>query len=487
MQTERASGVLLHPTSLPSRYGIGELGGSIFTWLDFLAQSGQKLWQILPLSPTGYGESPYQSFSAFAGNPLLISIDALLTQNLLAASDIFPLPPFPAETVDYPAVREYKDRLLRRAFSNFRKVPRPNQYQAFIEKHFFWLHDFAFFMALRDFFAFLPWNRWDKGIARRKKEALGYFENLLAEEIEYQYFLQYLFFSQWAGVKEYAREKGIIIIGDLPIFVSADSADTWVNPHLFAIDEEGYPEKLAGVPPDYFSETGQLWGNPLYRWDKMAEDDYFWWRERFRTITDLVDVVRLDHFRGFEACWEVPGGEKTAVNGRWVKGPGHAFFATLREHLGELPIIAEDLGYITPEVKELRDAFAFPGMKVLQFTYREELDRAKENKNMVFYTGTHDNDTLLGWYKKFVLGGLSAKTKETCPEQVCWDFIRLVLQSPANWVIFPLQDILCLDSPARMNTPGTVGGSNWRWRFRKEDLTPKVMERLRCLSMEAAR
>jgi 4-alpha-glucanotransferase len=478
LKLTRSSGILLHPTSFPSKYGVGELGEEAYAFIDFLVNSGQKLWQILPLNPPGFGDSPYQAYSAFASNPLLISIDGLIAEGLLIEEDLYPRPDFPDEGVDYPRVSEYKYNLYKIAYSRFKVKPRTDNYKEYIQRNFYWLHDYSFFMALREYFKQQSWNKWEKNIMNREKEALGHYENLLAEKIEYQYFLQYIVNSQWAEIKNYARKKEITIIGDIPIFVSYDSADTWVNPHLFELDEEGFIKNKAGVPPDYFSETGQLWGNPHYCWQKMAEDDYFWWRQRIKTMLEMVDVVRLDHFRGFEAYWEIPGDEETAVKGRWVKGPGKKLFSVLKENLDELPLIAEDLGYITPEVKDLKDAFNFPGMKVLQFISEETIPQNPDEENTIYYTGTHDNDTLLGWYKKVVLSGLRRSEEDIKNDKICWEFIKLLLKSNCNWTIFPLQDILCLDSDARMNVPGTVGGKNWQWRYKEGALTQVLEERL---------
>lgn len=487
MRLNRASGVLLHPTSLPSRYGIGELGEQARAFIDFLSESKQQLWQILPLNPPGFGNSPYQAYSAFAGNPLLISIDELAREGLLTEEDISDVPRFTEENIDFTRVREYKNGLFKKAFARFDALPKDQSYHGFVSANFYWLHYYAFFMALKTHFYDMPWNEWEKAVARRWTEVIAYYGHLLAVDIRYHYFLQYKFHGQWMKIKEYANNRGIKIIGDLPIFVSYDSSDTWVHPRLFELDKEGYPAKVAGVPPDYFSETGQLWGNPHYCWDIMAEDDYLWWRERFKKMLECVDYIRVDHFRGFEAYWEVPGDEETAIHGRWVKGPGKPFFALLEKYLGKLPIIAEDLGYITPEVIELRDAFLFPGMKILQFTWQESIDSCSSHKNTVYYTGTHDNDTLLGWYKDVVLAGLRVDPDRIIPEQVCWDYIEAVSQSACRWAVIPLQDILSLDGWARMNHPGTVGSPNWEWRYRKESLTPEIKERLAELTLKHQR
>ncbi|ABO49989.1 4-alpha-glucanotransferase [Desulforamulus reducens MI-1] len=495
MTAKRASGILLHPTSLPSRYGIGDLGKEAYKFVDFLARSQQKLWQVLPLNPVGYGESPFQSYSAFAGNPLLISIDLLMENGLLTSQDVTEVPVFNQDQVEFQRVRDYKGSLLRKAFGNFKKRNQPNGYCKFLaEKD--WLADYALFMALKEYFSHQPWNQWEKSIALREVKSMEFFRILLKEEIEYHYFLQYTFYSQWLSLKQYANSHGIGVIGDLPIFVSYDSSDAWANPHLFELDSLGKPAKVSGVPPDYFSATGQLWGNPHYRWSEMEKDDYQWWRDRIKNLLQIVDVIRIDHFRGFESYWEIPAGEKTAINGRWVKGPGEKFFAAIIKHLGKIPVIAEDLGIITPEVVELKERFNFPGMKILHFNLhcneKEDFLPHHYEKNSVVYTGTHDNDTTLGWYKKLLPGDaefikeyLKLETPEE--EDICWRLIEVAFKSKSNTAIIPLQDILCLDSGARMNYPGTVGGDNWAWRFRSHLLTSEIETRLRELTAASGR
>jgi len=486
LEFERAAGIILHPTSLPSDYGIGELGREAIEFIDFLAAGRQKLWQILPLNPVGYGESPYQCYSAFAGNTLLISLEKLGSEGFLTKDELAWAPEFPLDRVDFKLVKLYKNSLLRKAFYRFSFLPKCHCYLDFVERNRYWLPDFALFMSLKEYFSERPWNEWDKEVALRDPEALKYYEKLLATDIKYHYFLQYKFHCQWIELKEYAKKQGITIIGDLPIFVSYDSSDTWVNPHLFTLDAEGYPAKVAGVPPDYFSETGQLWGNPHYRWNVMGKDDFFWWRQRFEKLLEWVDVIRIDHFRGFEAYWEINGAAETAVNGKWVKGPDKIFFATIEKYLGRLPIIAEDLGFITPEVVELREAFSFPGMKVLQFTWQESLTPDSKDENVIFYTGTHDNDTLLGWYKEKVIDGLRVDYDSLDKEEICYGFLEIVYQSRAKWALAPLQDILCLGRGARMNTPGTVNG-NWQWRYSKAGLTERIAQRLAELTEAYAR
>lgn len=475
----RASGVLLHPTSLPSKYGIGELGFEALEFINFLKECGFKIWQILPLNPVGYGESPYQSFSAFAGNPMLLSLTKLWEEGLLQKEELEEPPLFPEERVNYQLCRGYKKRMLQRAFARLGSHGlKKSQYQAFIDNNSFWLQDYALFMALKYYLRDVPWNYWDKAIALREPSALAYWKEKLAEETNYYIFLQYQFFTQWKEIKQYAAEQGISIIGDLPLYVAYDSSDAWVHPRLFELDDGGNPLKVGGVPPDYFSETGQLWGNPIYKWEEMENDDYLWWRERIKVLLELVDIIRIDHFRGFEAYWEVPGTEKTAVKGRWVKGPGDKFFAVLTKYLGKLPLLAEDLGFITPEVTDLKNKFGFPGMKVLQFIDQEPLHSLKEDTNWAYYSGTHDNDTLLGWWEGTVLSQLHPGNREKWRKEICWEFIELVLQSRAKWAIIPLQDLLGLDTRARMNIPGTIGGDNWCWRFKQEDLNEEIAARV---------
>lgn len=482
MQLERASGILLHPTALPSRYGIGDLGPDAYKFIDFLAQSGQTIWQMLPIHPTGYGESPYQAFSAFAGNVLLISMDELLQEGFIHLEDLKYMPLFPQNQVDFPSVKKWKDKLLLKAYTRFRGSLENRELTDYVHRNFDWLHDFALFMALKKHFGGLAWNMWDEHITLRHPHYLGYYENLLTESIDYHYFLQFLFERQWQKLRKYAIKKGITLVGDLPIFISYDSSDTWVNPQLFTLDEAGNPAKVAGVPPDYFSETGQFWGNPHYRWEKMKEDDYFWWRQRIKNLLEKVDVIRVDHFRGFEAYWEIPAGQKTAAFGRWVKGPGEHFFETIQEYLGKLPIIAEDLGFITDEVRVLKDKFGFPGMKILQFLSEENIQANHEDENVVYYTGTHDNDTLWGWYQS----NTRDLQQSFDAQEVCWEFIEIVFRSKARWAIIPLQDILCLGKEARMNCPGTTC-DNWQWRFAWDDLSENTINKLAFLTKLSAR
>lgn len=485
MDQQRASGILLHPTSLPGPYGIGELGDEARRFLRFLLDAGQTLWQVLPLGPTSYGDSPYQSFSAFAGNPLLISTDHLLRDGLLEPGDLADLPAFPAGRIDFGPVIEYKQQLLRRAYARFRAR---GGNAALRDWHAPWLDDYALFMALKDAHDGSVWNAWEPALVRRDPATLAAARTEHADAIDFYRFAQYRFFRDWSALKRAANERGVRLIGDLPIFVAFDSADVWANQGLFFLDAGARPTVVAGVPPDYFSATGQLWGNPLYRWDAMARDGYRWWIERLRTALAIFDLARIDHFRGFEAYWAIPADEATAVNGRWVEGPGAPFFEAVRAALGELPIIAEDLGLITPEVLALRDRFGLPGMKVLQFAPSGP-DNAylphHYEQNCVVYTGTHDNDTTRGWWatasraeRAFVRRYLGHRTGGTT---IARDLSRLALASVAHTAIVPLQDLLNLGSEARMNIPGTQGG-NWSWRYAPGALTSQLARELRDLT-----
>lgn len=469
---DRGAGVLLHLTSLPSKYGIGDLGKGAYEFVNFLLQGRQCSWQILPLNPVGYGYSPYQSPSAFAGNPLLISLGKVVTDLLLTAQEVKLPNDFAIGKMDFAKVWNFKEKCLRLAYKKFNAQPVSNDYKAFCQKQSHWLDDYALFMALKKHFGKLNWNEWPEEIAKHAEAGLSKYRKALVSEINYQKFLQYTFFKQWLALRYYANERGIKIIGDMPIFIAHDSADVWANQQLFCLDEEGNAAKVAGVPPDYFSETGQLWGNPHYDWQKMKTDDYQWWRSRFTTLLEMVDVIRVDHFRGFESYWEVDGKAETAMEGKWVKGPGEEFFQTLEKYFGKLPIIAEDLGVITDEVSDLKDQFSFPGMKVLHFELLpDENGKAAFSceQNCVVYTGTHDNNTTVGWYQE----DLSDEAREAVDEAlqvedassvgVCGELICYAYASNASTVIIPMQDLLVLDSKARMNKPGTVGGNNWQW------------------------
>lgn len=490
----RSSGILLHPTSLPGRFGIGDLGPEAYRFVDFLAAAGQRIWQVLPLGPTGYGDSPYQLFSAFAGNPLLISLDQLAEQGLLTREELARAPEFPAGEVDYGRVIRFKLTLLRAAYARFGASA---EFDSFRRENAGWLGDYALFMAVKAAHGGeAVWSRWEPAIAAREPSALAEWRPRLGDEIGALEFEQYMFHRQWQSLHNYARERGIRIMGDLPIYVAHDSADVWSHPDLFQLDEAGDPAVMSGVPPDYFSATGQLWGNPIYRWDRMAETGFRWWIDRVFVALAQLDLIRLDHFRGLEAYWEVPAGETTARNGRWVKGPGAALFEALEGALGELPIVAENLGVITPEVEAIRTQFGFPGMAILQFAFGKDPqapDFKPHNypRDRVAYTGTHDNDTTVGWWSSADAGD-STRTAEDIREEreftrkylatdgreIHWVFIRTLMASVAHTVLFPLQDVLGLSSEARMNTPAVPSG-NWRWRYQAEMLTPAIAERLK--------
>ncbi len=495
----RKSGILLHITSLPSRFGIGDLGKEAYRFADFLKNTGQHIWQVLPLGPTGYGNSPYQCLSVFAGNPLLISPEKLAEDGLLEAADLKKAPLFPEHKIDFNTVSKYKMSLIRRSFEVFDKGTASDSkrdFDDFCSKNAGWLDDFALFLALREESDFKAWNTWPEDIRKRQPEAVHWWQEKLAAEISFYKYEQYLFFKHWGALKKYCNDGGIKLMGDVPIFIALDSAEVWSHPEMYYLDGQGQPTIVAGVPPDYFSTTGQLWGNPLYRWDEMKKDGYRWWIERFRAILKLVDTVRLDHFRGFEKYWEIPAKDKTAKNGQWVPGPGAEFFEVLRRELGELPIIAEDLGIITAEVIALRDRLGLPGMRVLQFAFGDD---PKLNihlphlhvPNCVVYTGTHDNTTTIGWFRGEDIGETTQTVAERKEEtqralaytgsdgyEINWDFIRLAMMSVADTAIIPLQDVLGLGNEARMNTP-SVNSGNWAWRFSTGMLTDETKERLK--------
>ncbi len=481
----RASGILLHPSSLPGPYGIGTLGVQAYRFVDFLAEAGQALWQVLPLGPVGFGASPYSTFCSVAGNPLLISLGQLVEQGVLRSTD---LPPFPVvvepEYVDYTLLEAWKTPILERAAQRFLANATPQRiaaYEDFCAQHAIWIDAYGLFMAVKEFFERkaaaegywgATWNRyWDKDIALREPAAERRWRAKLADRIELQRVWQFFFFEQWSALRQYANGRGVAIVGDMPIFVALDSADVWYAPELFQLDDERQETLVAGVPPDYFSPTGQRWGNPLYNWDAMAKDDFAWWTFRFRCLLELVDIVRIDHFRGFAACWTIPATDETAINGQWIAVPGDDLFETLGTRLGRLPFLAEDLGVITPDVEELRDRFDFPGMRVLQVGF-ENIEIGNIHlpeyhvENSVVYTGTHDNNTTVGWYQ-----GLPEQNKRAIAECLgstmqdpAWELIRVAMASVARTAIIPMQDLLRLDGSARMNLPGTTGG-NWRWRL----------------------
>jgi 4-alpha-glucanotransferase len=507
MKFPRASGVLLHPTSLPGAYGIGEIGPEAYRFADFLQATGQHLWQILPLGPTSYGDSPYQSPSTFAGNPLWISFDLLVKDKLLSRAQLKGFPQFPADKVDFGPVIVARMAMLRKVCSGFAakaSADMQREFDEFCARNASWLDDYALFSALKDAHGGVPWTQWGPEFAQREPAALEAARAKFAGEIRDIKIIQYLFEHQWKRLRAYCAERRIKFIGDIPIFVAHDSADVWAHPGLFFLKPDGQPSVVAGVPPDYFSATGQLWGNPLYNWEAHKAQNYDWWVARLHRILELVDIVRIDHFRGFEAYWEIPGGETTAINGQWVKGPDQHLFDGLRARMGELPIIAEDLGVITPPVEALRDTNGFPGMRILQFAFGND-DRADEFKpdsypaHCCVYTGTHDNDTTVGWFNSQAGAGSTRSAEEIAAErrmildylrtdghEIHWDLINLGARSNANTFVVPLQDLLGLGSAARMNTPGVAGG-NWQWRFAWSQLADDIRARFEFVTRSTGR
>jgi 4-alpha-glucanotransferase len=501
MTFPRSSGILLHPTSLPGPFGIGDLGPAAYAFADFLEAAGQSLWQVLPLGPTGYGDSPYACYSAFAGNTLLVSPEQLVSERLLAKQDLANTPEFEEERVNFETVHKYKDEILRAAFNSFKQNGGANMRDGFAEfcrSNSSWLDDYALFRVLKNAHGGVAWNEWEPALIRRNRSALESATNVLDEQIEAQKFYQFLFFRQWFALKDYCNARGIKLVGDIPIFVAHDSADVWTNPDQFKLNEDGSPIVVAGVPPDYFSATGQLWGNPLYNWERMRADGFKWWIERVRATLATFDIARIDHFRGFAACWEIPGGDKTAERGQWVEAPGRELFAAIKAALGEPPIIAEDLGVITPDVETLRDNFGFPGMRILQFGFSSDTKNIdlphNYHKNVVVYTGTHDNDTAVGWFSSVAGAGSTRdaqqieREREFCltylntdGKEINWDFIRAVFASVANTAVVPLQDVLGLGTEARMNLPNSTEG-NWAWRVKADVLTDELAMRLKELT-----
>ncbi|NBH83062.1 4-alpha-glucanotransferase [bacterium C-53] len=483
----RKSGILMPIASLPSAYGIGSFSKEAYEFADRLEEAGQSYWQILPLGPTGYGDSPYQSFSTFAGNPYFIDLEDLVARGYVTKEDCDAYDFGDNEQyIDYEKIYKSRFLLLRKAFQNSH-IDQDASFQAFVKENAYWLDDYALYMAVKASFDHVCWVEWDDDIKRRKPEALDAYRNKFRNEVEFYQFQQYMFHVQWEKLKSYVNGKGIKIIGDIPIYVAFDSSDTWANPELFQFDEECNPVAVAGCPPDAFSATGQLWGNPLYRWDYHRESGYEWWMRRLESCFQRYDVVRIDHFRGFDEYYSIPYGNPTAENGTWEQGPGYDIFRVMKEKLGKKEVIAEDLGFLTPSVLKLLKRSGYPGMKVLQFAFdsREESDYLPHNyiNNCVVYTGTHDNDTVEGWYQTF-----ARRDKQFCrkylnlqrrgKEGVHWDFIRAAMASVADTAIIPIQDYLGLGSQARINTPSTLG-DNWKWRMKNGDFTQELAVRIR--------
>jgi 4-alpha-glucanotransferase len=495
----RSSGVLLHPTSLAGPYGIGDLGPEAYAFVDFLAASNQHIWQVLPLGPTGFGDSPYQGLSAFAGNTYLVSPDLLVEERFLDADDLNPLPRFSKEKVSFGKVIEYKERLLTETFKKFRRNPDTHlqtDFLGFCQKNSFWLDDYALFRVLKESHGGQAWIEWRPELRQRKADALAKATEEFSEEIEAQKLYQFLFYKQWHRLKDYCNKRGVTLIGDMPIFVAYDSVDVWRNPENFKLNADNVPTVVSGVPPDYFSATGQLWGNPLYDWDQMRKSKFDWWIKRMEAALETFDIIRIDHFRGFAACWEIPYGEPTARNGKWVPVPGKEFFTALTRHFTDnLPIIVEDLGVITPDVEELRDSFNFPGMRILQMGFGGDSCSIDLPHNYiphsVVYTGTHDNNTTVGWFKSKAGAGSTRDEEQVTYErkrcleylrsngkQINWDFITAAWASVSCIALVPMQDVLGLGTPARMNLPASQEG-NWSWRMKDGAITPELTEKLK--------
>jgi len=481
MRFPRSCGCLVHPTSFPGKYGMGDFGSEARTFIDFLQRTHQTIWQVLPLTPTGYGNSPYASYSAFAGNVYLISPDILHNKGLLTEKEIKSIELPSKETADYDSSFQNKDRVYQLAADRFyENISKDEEkaFDAFKKRNKHWLDDYVLFMACSLHYDKQPWNTWDPDLAQRKPKALKSYRKKFSKEIKLQYWLQFEFDNQWNDLKNYANERNIRVVGDIPIFVDHNSADVWANPKYFEVDEQGNRQLVAGVPPDYFSKTGQLWGNPLYKWDELEKDGFSWWIDRFKHMFNACDAIRVDHFRGFDAYWEVDASQKTAEVGEWVDGPGKKLFDAILEKCGELPIIAEDLGFMTEGVQKLRDNYNFPGMKIIQFAFDSDSTNSflphNYSQNSVVYSGTHDNDTTIGWYN--TAGQTEQHRARTYTrssgEEMHWEFIRLGMISVSDQAIFPLQDYMGLDGSHRMNVPGTSSG-NWLWRY-----TTKMLEQV---------
>jgi 4-alpha-glucanotransferase len=491
MRSPRASGILLHPTSLPSPYGIGDIGPDAFSFVDFLKDAGQRYWQMLPLGPTGYGDSPYQCLSSFAGNTLLVSPEVLVVDGLLSDEEVEKLRAEPGERVDFAEAHRLKGNALAIAakrFAGSRSAELKEDLEKFVGDNSWWLDDYALFRAIKTSQGERPWYEWPEPLKLRENGALSAIRHQLEFNVESEKIAQFLFYRQWFRLKKYASENGVAVIGDMPIFVALDSSDVWCNRDKFKLNRDGTPRVVAGVPPDYFSETGQLWGNPIYDWERMASDDFGWWVARVAFALKVSDVVRIDHFRGLAAAWEVPGTDETAENGEWVPVPGDAIFDAIRSALGHVPLIAEDLGVITDDVIQLREKYGFPGMRILQYAFGGDANSGdlphNFDRNTVVYTGTHDNDTTIGWWRSLGQGAVSSPERDFCSRyldtdaaEINWDLIRAAWASVVDTAIAPVQDILGLDSEARMNTPATTEG-NWAWRMDPEAPSVEIKERL---------
>ena len=489
--SDRKSGILLHISSLPGKHGIGTFGEDAYRFVDFLKECNQKVWQILPLGPTGYGNSPYQCYSAFAGNPMFIDLEKLVSAGVLTENELGKQPRFSIKKTRFQTVEKWKFPILKKAFCGFQQQFSlfENEYNSFLNKHAWWLNDYAFFMAAKQYFKHNSWLNWPNEIKFRKTEAIQNLQKDLSEDIEFRKFLQFMFFRQWYQLKEYANMQGVEIMGDLPLYVSTDSVDVWANTGIFLLNEKLHPKEVGGVPPDYFSENGQLWGNPVYNWTKLKKTEYHWWLARLHFNLTLFDSVRIDHFRGLESFWSVPAGEQTAINGKWVPANGFELLQKFKEQIGYLPLIAEDLGVITPEVERMRDSFRLPGMKVLQFAFLS--DAANTNlphnflENFVVYTGTHDNNTTLGWLKntngferKMVMKYLPGTSRSGVKR-----IMEMAWSANAKMAVMPMQDFLMLGEKARMNTPGTAKG-NWEWRFKWKQVKERRKKFLKELTVK---
>ena len=493
MIIDRASGILMHITSLPGGYGIGDLGPEAYRWVDFLFESGFKYWQVLPLGPTGYGDSPYQSFSAIAGNHYLISPDLLLEDGLLFPKDLERIPEFAEEKIDFGSLIPWKLKLLETSYQNFLNTRTLEvEFEKFVIQEKDWLEDYALFMAIKESQRQASWVLWPKGLRDREEKSIEEFISMNSNTIKKHKFFQFIFFRQWNALRNYAISKKIKIVGDLPIYVAHDSVDVWANPEMYALLADCNPAKMAGVPPDYFSPQGQLWGNPIYCWDKHEASGFSWWIQRVSKIIEMVDLIRLDHFRGFAGYWEILAGNETAEQGEWVKGPGEVFFSTLKNHFGELPFIAEDLGEITPDVIELRDQFGFPGMRIMQFAFNGEENHPflphTYPEYTVAYSGTHDNESIMGWFEtvgKWERDN-ALKYLEKFNLDLPWSMMESLWQSAASLVFIQMQDALGLGADSRMNFPSTSQG-NWTWRMKSNAINEELSRKLNKLNLNCQR